>query len=61
MKISTSMKRATISMTIPGQGRTTVQEQEGVESPELRAAINAASKAFWKRYRKINLKAPREV
>ncbi len=48
MKMSTSMKRATISFTIPGEGRITVQEDEGVEDMELRAAIKAASQEFFK-------------
>ena len=54
-RFSRSMKRATISFTIPGEGRTTVQENEGIESDELRHAIKEARKTFWMFYKKIDV------
>lgn len=52
MRISTSMKRAAIMFTLPGVGRSTVQENAGAVDEPLRAAIAKARKVFWEEYRK---------
>lgn len=51
-RFSSSMKVATISFTIPGDGRCIVQENPGVVSAKLRRAIKAAYKTFWSAYEK---------
>lgn len=45
--ISSSMKRATISFTEPGRGRSVFQEAEGCVSQPLRDAIAIAREAFY--------------
>jgi hypothetical protein len=54
--ISTSMKRATISFTRPGKGRTTVQEDAGKCDEGLRRCIELAHKAFFKAFNALESK-----
>lgn len=47
-----SMKRASISFTIPGEGRVTFQENAGATDRALRKCIVTARRAFFKAYEK---------
>jgi len=49
-RLSTSKKRATVMFNVPGEGRITVQEGNGIVDEKLRAAIRDAMKTFWERY-----------
>ena len=56
--ISSSMKRAAISFTLPGTGRITYQEGPGQVDENLRTAIKSAMGLFFKQFELKNLDAP---